>query len=257
MATLRMPIYVPSDLLEALGEHTGHFWSDPQMEPIIFDAIRAWMKPVPAAPQQPAARSEAGCQWKQVFLPEGTRLRASFGGKPCFAVVEGAEIKFGEHALSPSRFANLHGSGNRNAWKAVWLRFPGSDEWLLADVCRKARKAVIARMFGDAVQEVTQPSRAARGQRPDNGRQRPDKARQRPSSRQRASGNRVGTGTGAGGQAPAVRQLAPLPTGSGPGKARPSEAPEDAHSHGAQARHGSGRAARRKRRQAKQAPGNP
>jgi len=40
--------------------------------------------------------------------------------------------------MSPSQFANLRGSGNRNAWKAVWLRLPGSDEWLLADVCRSA-----------------------------------------------------------------------------------------------------------------------
>jgi hypothetical protein len=63
-------------------------------------------------------------------------------------VVEGAEIKYGEHALSPSCFANLQGGGNRNAWKAVWLRLPGSDQWLLADVGRSARKAAIARLFG-------------------------------------------------------------------------------------------------------------
>jgi hypothetical protein len=53
-----------------------------------------------------------------VFLPEGTRLRACFGGHHYFAQVEGGEIKYGEHAMSPSRFANLQGSGNRNAWKA-------------------------------------------------------------------------------------------------------------------------------------------
>ena len=62
MATYNLPIYVPADLMQALGEHTGHFWSDPAMEPIIYDAIRAWMKPAPAAPaaqQQPATRPEA------------------------------------------------------------------------------------------------------------------------------------------------------------------------------------------------------
>jgi len=47
------------------------------------------MHPAPAAPAQATPASEAGYQWKQVFLPHGTRLRAS---------------------------------GNRNAWKAVWLR---------------------------------------------------------------------------------------------------------------------------------------
>jgi len=158
MAICQMPIYFPSDLLEALGEHTGHFWSDLAMESIIFDAVRAWMKPAPAAPQQPAVQSEAGYQWKQLFLPEGTRLRACFGRQPYFATVQGAEIKYGEHAISPSCFANLHGSGNRNAWKAVWLRFPGSDEWLRADVCRSARNAAIARLFGGNLHEAGQAS---------------------------------------------------------------------------------------------------
>ncbi|WP_254504547.1 hypothetical protein [Duganella vulcania] len=90
--------------------------------------------------------SEAGYQWKQVFLPAGTRLRASFGSQPYFATVVGAEIKYEGHAVSPSCFVNLHGSGNRNAWKAIWLRLPGTSEWLLADVCRSARKAAIARL---------------------------------------------------------------------------------------------------------------
>jgi len=32
--------------------------------------------------------------------------------------------------------------------EAIWLRFPGNDDWLLADVCRAARKAAIARLLG-------------------------------------------------------------------------------------------------------------
>jgi len=75
-------------------------------------------------------------------------LRASFGGHSYFAQVEGDSIKYGKHAMSPSRFANLQGSGNRNAWKAIWLSLPGSDEWQLADVLRSARKSAIARLLG-------------------------------------------------------------------------------------------------------------
>jgi len=150
MPTLTMPIHMPADVLEALGEFSGHFWSDSfALEPIICDAIRTYIKPAPAAQQQPAPPSEAGYLWKEVFLPEGTWLRACFGRQPYFAVVEGAEIKYGEYAVSPSCFANLYGSGNRNAWKSIWLRLPGSDEWLLADVCRSARKAAIARLHGN------------------------------------------------------------------------------------------------------------
>jgi hypothetical protein len=65
------------------------------------------VRPAPAAQTQPTAASRAGYQWKQVFLPEGTRLRACFGGHHYFAQLEGGEIKYGEHAMSPSRFANL------------------------------------------------------------------------------------------------------------------------------------------------------
>jgi hypothetical protein len=152
MPTPTMPVFVPFEALEALGKFTGNWWSDTlAMEPFILEAIDNYIK-APANPAQPAAPSEAGYQWKQVFLPEGTRLRASFGKQPYYATVEANQINYGGHAVSPSCFANLHGSGNRNAWKAIWLRFPGSDEWLLADVCRSARKAAIARLLGAPVQ---------------------------------------------------------------------------------------------------------
>ena len=148
--SLQFPIRVPDDVLVELGEFTGNFWSDSlAQEPFVIEAIRNYINPAPAAPQQPAAASEAGYQWKQVFLPEGTRLRASFGRQSYFATVVGMEIKYDGHAVSPSCFANLYGSGNHNAWKTVWLRLPGSDEWLLADVCRSARKAAIARLHGN------------------------------------------------------------------------------------------------------------
>lgn len=145
---LETPVRLPADVLQALGERTGISWPDFRMEDIIADAIRAYMGPAPVATRQPAATTEAGYQWKEVFLPEGTRLRASFRGLSYFAVVQGAEIKYGGQAISPSGFANQQGSGNRNAWKAVWLSFPGSEEWLLADVCRTARLAAIARLIG-------------------------------------------------------------------------------------------------------------
>ncbi|GJI98637.1 hypothetical protein RugamoR57_53550 [Duganella caerulea] len=150
---LQFPIRVPDDVLVELGEFTGNFWSDSlAQEPFVIEAIRNYINPPPPPSQQPAATTETGYQWKQVFLPEGTRLRASFGREPYFATVVGAEIKYEGHTVSPSCFANLHGSGNRNAWKAIWLRLPGSNEWLLAEVCRSARKAAIARLHEGGVQ---------------------------------------------------------------------------------------------------------
>lgn len=149
MSSLTTPLRVPADLLVELGDFAGYFWSDFRLEPIICDAIRAYMKPALSAPQQAAAKTEVGYQWKELFLPEGTKLRARFGRQQYFAVVEGAEITYGDSAISPSRFANMHGSGNRNAWKVIWLRLPQHEGWLSADVCRAARKTAIARLFGN------------------------------------------------------------------------------------------------------------
>jgi hypothetical protein len=158
------PVRIPRDLLQALGEHTGEFRCSLDLEPIICEAIHQYMNPplAPAPEVAPpsAAPAEAGYQWKEVFLPAGTKLRANFNRAPYFAIVDGTHIKYGDYAISPSCFANLHGSGNRNAWAAIWLRLPGSDDWLLAQTWRLARKAVIARLFDGAPPQARQPARA-------------------------------------------------------------------------------------------------
>ena len=218
---LQFPIRVPDDVLVELGEFTGNFWSDSlAQEPFVIEAIRNYINPSPPAPQQPAAASEAGYQWKQVFLPEGTRLRASFGSQPYFATVVGAEIRYEGHTVSPSCFANLHGSGNRNEWKAVWLRLPGSSEWLLADVCRSARKAAIARLHEGGAQADRGPAEGECAPAPPQPSARQPAARHLPASQTRPR--------------PVVGQ------GSAPA----------AQESGAQRKSGSGRSARRRKRRA-------
>ena len=225
-----MPVFIPYKTLEALGEFTGNWWSNTfAMEPFILEAIENYIKAPPAQQQQqPAAPSEAGYQWKQVFLPEGTRLRACFGKQPYYATVEGAQIKYGEHAVSPSCFANLYGSGNRNAWKAIWLRLPGSDEWLLADVCRSARKAAIARMLGES----------APADRPPQKKEKPPQTS--PTARHSAGGL----------PAESIRQ-----SRAGQTDGLPRSAPAAKNGQGTQG--SAGRGKRRKRRAARNHPGNP
>ncbi|MBY0240928.1 MAG: hypothetical protein K2X55_16570 [Burkholderiaceae bacterium] len=149
MSYIHRNIHMPTDLLMAFSKHTGLFWSGIEIEGAICDALAAAMQPpqAQAQSQTPGVDAANGYQWKQIFLPEGTVLRASFGRQPYYAVVEGSEIKYGKFSLSPSAFANLQGSGNRNAWKAVWLRFPGFKDWVRADECRTMRLAVTARLF--------------------------------------------------------------------------------------------------------------
>jgi len=241
MHTLDYPIRVPTDMLEALGEFTGRPWSDSlALEPFICEAIRNYLRPAPAAQTQPAAASVAGYQWKQLFLPEGTRLRACFGGHSYFARVEGDAIKYGEHAMSPSRFANLQGSANRNAWKAIWLSLSGSDEWLLADVCRSARKAAISRLLGCGAQAERPPQERER------------RVAERRAASRAANGKRTCD----------LRQAAPNKSGlrpSGPRQSEPSAlgAPVAMNSNGSQRKNGTARGSRRKRRAKYHLFGNP
>ena len=159
MPYLNRTIYMPMELLQAFSQHTGLFWNSIEIEGAICDAIAAAMQPQAAQPHDLPVECANGCdngyQWKQVFLPEGTVLRASFDHQPYYAVVQGSEIRYGQYSLSPSAFANLQGSGNRNAWKAVWLRFPGYLDWVRADACRGVRQALTARLF-----EANQPERS-------------------------------------------------------------------------------------------------
>lgn len=77
-----------------------------------------------------------GFQWKNIFLPNGTRLRTSYYHANDFAKVIGNHIVSDDGTrLTPSRFANRHAKG-RNAWRFVWLRFPGDDYWSRAVDCR-------------------------------------------------------------------------------------------------------------------------
>ena len=96
-------------------------------------------------------RALRGFQWKNVFLPEGTHLRTCYLHTIEFAKVMGDRIRSddGEY-LTPSLFANRHTTG-RNAWRFVWLRFPGDDYWIRADNCRTSLAAQLRR---HAISEV-------------------------------------------------------------------------------------------------------
>jgi hypothetical protein len=245
------PIRVPDNMLVALGEFTGLRWNDSfGLEPFICEAIRNYMQPAPAAQEQAAAPSESGYQWKEVFLPEGTRLRAGFDRKQYFAVVAGAEIKYGEYAISPSCFANLYGSGNRNAWKAVWLRLPGSTEWLLADVCRSARKAAIARLMAGDADRSSQSSPAAPLAPQDVGEQ-PAKPVAKHPPQQPTGAGAIADST----PARAVPRPATLRSQPGPNEVRASSA--SSAGHGDEVQRSSGRSARRKRHAKKHIHDNP
>ncbi len=73
---------------------------------------------------------------KPVYLPDGTHLRTSHGGIIDFAKVIGDRIVSDDGtSLTPSQVANRHAKG-RNAWRFVWVRYPGDEYWIRAANCR-------------------------------------------------------------------------------------------------------------------------
>ncbi len=104
---------------------------------IASEAVRDWL--VRNAPDSFDMPTISGVQWKDVFLPSGTLLRTIFQGKNYHAIVEGDKLLHDGEATSPSRFANGVGGAGRNAWKVIWVLFPKTTTWKLAQTLRQAR----------------------------------------------------------------------------------------------------------------------
>jgi hypothetical protein len=101
---------------------------------IAAEAIDEWMRR--HAPDALAMSAATGYQWKNLFLPNGTLLRTVFGGKNHHCLVEGDRILYNGQAVSPTGFANAVGGIRRNAWRSIWILFPDSKDWKLADTLR-------------------------------------------------------------------------------------------------------------------------
>ena len=85
MSIPTFPIRVPPEMLKALSELTGHYWADSlALEPYVCDAIRDYIsnqRTAASAARNPQVVEDSvqpgdtGYQWKQLFLPHGTKLR--------------------------------------------------------------------------------------------------------------------------------------------------------------------------------------
>ena len=127
-----VPVHLQDDLFYALCNATGEGWFGDKTSEALAQAVRNYLAEGHAA--APSTQTPAiGYQWKQLFLPDGTLLRATTHGKTSYAKVEGHAIISDGKPVTPSQLANRQG-GVRNAWRVLWLRPPGED-WERADRC--------------------------------------------------------------------------------------------------------------------------
>jgi hypothetical protein len=110
---------------------------------IAAEAIDEWMRR--HDPDALALTVATGYQWKNLFLPNGTLLRTVFGGKNHHCLVEVDRIFYNGQAVSPTGFANAVGGIRRNAWRSIWILFPDSNDWKLADNLRTRERPRRAR----------------------------------------------------------------------------------------------------------------
>lgn len=134
----KQAVYFPvTDFLE-LELHLMETRPGVKLDVFVVELVKRWFAAEVARLEvRKNGAALRGFQWKTVFLPDGTSLRTSYGDNVEFAKVVGDRVICDDGAMStPSLFANRHAQG-QNAWRFVWLRFPGDDDWVRAGDCRE------------------------------------------------------------------------------------------------------------------------
>jgi hypothetical protein len=132
----RRNVEVPPATLLAVSELLRKLGSKMSIEEAATAAIEQWLA-ANGAPQSLASPALRGYQWKEVFLPDGTDVRMTYGTQTCYARVVGDDLVHEGRPMSPRHFTQWVAPGVRNAWRDLWLRFPGTRDWKRAYAVRR------------------------------------------------------------------------------------------------------------------------
>ena len=93
----------------------------------LVAAVNQWIEREQAG-EQPVD----GYQWKQLFLPEKTLVRMQYDDDWHHAEVIGDELVYRGRPVSPHQMTQAIAGDGRNAWRDLWIRFPGEKNWSCA-----------------------------------------------------------------------------------------------------------------------------
>jgi hypothetical protein len=79
-----------------------------------------------------------GYRWQGIDLPNGTQLYMEYKREKHYASVQFEKIIYEGESFSPSELARkIADDTNRNAWRDMFIKRPGENEWKLADILRR------------------------------------------------------------------------------------------------------------------------
>jgi len=93
----------------------------------LVAAVKFWIER-----EQAAAQPVRGHQWKLLFLPERTRVRMQYDECWYSAEVIGDDLMYQGQPVSPHQMTQAVAGDGRNAWRDLWIRFPGEKNWACA-----------------------------------------------------------------------------------------------------------------------------
>ncbi len=134
-------VAIPVSLFSQLSAASIHAKGTREVADLAAIAIDEWLRRGHA--DLIFSSASPGYQWKDLFLPHGTVIRTSFGGKNFHAFVEHDQILDDARITSPHQFANQCGGLRRNAWKVIWVLFPRESEWRRAASLRRSTERQI------------------------------------------------------------------------------------------------------------------
>ncbi|MES2130585.1 MAG: hypothetical protein V4463_25210 [Pseudomonadota bacterium] len=158
-----IPVTIPTALYLAVQAHRRTY-SNLTMQEVFIQALEDWMAHTRAAAHAVTDASRNGYQWKCLFLPDGSHLRARSGKSGLCAEVKGNRIIFQGLPMSPHQFTRAECGPGRNAWSTLMVRLAGQDRWHTACSLRKellGSSAVPAPTPTQAMMEASQAMAAA------------------------------------------------------------------------------------------------
>ncbi|MRW87193.1 hypothetical protein GJ698_24290 [Pseudoduganella sp. FT26W] len=125
------PPILPAIVYDELRSYLRESGSTLSASEALIKAVQFWI-----AKGRADAIPSRGYQWKQLFLPEGTRLRMRFNERWYTAAIAGDNLVYNGKSVSPNQMAVKVAGDGRNAWHEIWVLLPGHKQWANAAMLR-------------------------------------------------------------------------------------------------------------------------